>query len=183
MGGDAPKELHWYDPRLLIAAVVVSAALVFIDIEWSFDYGASGLLGFVWALMPLAAVASLVWGLSARRRTGLIVGGYLLVMFAVVLLVPHEMVSARKAESIQFGDKIAAALSSFSEEHDYYPESLADLVPKYLAEIPTTGMGVLHDVPFRYRLSDEEGFSLSFPAPRWIDCFYRLESVSWVCND
>ncbi len=181
--GTSPKDLHLWDPRFLVPAVLGPAALMFIDIEWSFDYGASGLIGFVWVSMLLAGVATLTWGLLARRRTGLIVGAYLLLMFGVVFVVPGELGAERKAKSIHVGDKIASALSSFSAEHDHYPASLADLVPKYLSEIPTTGMGVLHDVPFRYRLSDAQGYSLSFPAPRWIDCFYRLESVSWVCND
>jgi hypothetical protein len=174
--------IRWSDPRLLSALLVGAAALSIVHLEWSFGFAAAGFFGLVFIAVILAAVGSFLWGYFARRRIGLVIGAYLLLLVAFQVLVVHEIGISRKAESLRRGDMIAAALSSFRAEHDRYPDSLPELVPKYLPEIPNTAMAALHEVHFHYRLSDQGGFELSFPAPKWLTC-YRNESIPWACND
>ena len=172
----------WLDPRFLSALLIGAAALSILHLEWSFGFAAAGFVGLIFLAVILAAVVSLLWGFFTRRRIGLLIGTYLLVLVVFQVLVVHEIDITRKAESFRRGDMIATALSSFRTEHARYPNSLAELVPRYLSEIPNTAMAALHVVPFHYTLSDKEGFELSFPAPRWLTC-YRNESLSWACND
>lgn len=165
----------------LLALLVGTAALSIAQLEWSFGVMAAGLLGLAWVSIVLAAIGSLCWGLFARRRTGLFAGAGLLLSLVLHVLVVRAVGTRRKAESIRRGDTIAAALSSFRAEYDRYPDSLPELVPKYLPEIPMTAMAALRQIPFHYRVGDQ-GFELGFPAPAWLVC-YRTESASWACDD
>ncbi len=48
--------------------------------------------------------------------------------------------------------EVAFALSAWRSEHDSYPQSLADLAPKYLATVPTD---LFTDQPLRYELTPD----------------------------
>jgi hypothetical protein len=151
-------------------------------LEWSFSYVTAGLIGLVWLSISMTAVVLVARGLVSRRRLATLSGVGLVLVLAVSLLLVRKVDTRRKAESMHRGDAIVAALSSFRAERGRYPGSLAELSPKFLHRIPSTASAALHDVPFQYRLSDRDGFELSFPASAWLVC-HRAASTTWACDD
>jgi hypothetical protein len=166
------------------AAGLVAGIAVFSTayLEWSFGFVATALIGLAAAACVLTAVAALIWGVLARRRIGLVSGASVLLVLAVSLALVREIDRRRKTESMRRGDTIFAALSSFRTDRGHYPNSLKELVPEFLPNVPSSAGAVLRDVPFHYRVSDRDGFDLGFPAPAWRVC-HRTESTPWACVD
>lgn len=174
--------LRWIDPRLVPALVISTTAFSVAYLEWSFGVGAAALLGLTQISFTAFGIGALLWGFLGRRRTMLIAGVYSLALVVLTTLVVRVEGTHRKAESFRRGDAIVTALSSFRAEHNRYPDSLRELVPKYLTEIPHSSMSALYEIPFTYRLKGTRGFGLAFPAPAWLIC-QRTESTPWACND
>jgi hypothetical protein len=82
-------------------------------------------------------------------------------------------------ESKVIGNQIVAAIERYYQDTGSYPESLGDLIPHYLDEIPktTTGHG------FAYHLYDNDYYILEFPFTRRnIACGYTPVSKEWECT-
>jgi len=53
----------------------------------------------------------------------------------------RQSTDAEVQATIRVGDTIVAALKNYKENNQVYPESLDDLVPKYLASVPLAARG------------------------------------------
>ena len=62
-------------------------------------------------------------------------------------------------------NRIAFALAGYRADHDGYPESLAELAPKYIAEVP---VDLFTGNSYRYKLEDE-GFLIYSLGPNMQD--------------
>jgi hypothetical protein len=60
------------------------------------------------------------------------------------------------------GDRIGAALAAYWQQSGGYPEQLADLVPRQLANVPPTRLGLWRQTPFRYQ-REGDGYRMWFP--------------------
>ncbi|HTP09527.1 MAG TPA: hypothetical protein VMP08_14830 [Anaerolineae bacterium] len=90
-------------------------------------------------------------------------------VYANQVLIPNEQKQIRSDV-----DKIIDALTQFKQNHGYYPEQLADLVPQYLEAIPTHPLGWSH----RYAVKNGV-FFLNFDVP--LTGLFP-EAARWECN-
>ena len=75
-------------------------------------------------------------------------------------------------------DPVIKALEQYQADKGEYPETLAELVPEYLSEVPTE----VNDEPIYYAKTDES-FSLSFHyvGPGMNTCKFTPED-KWQCS-
>jgi hypothetical protein len=76
------------------------------------------------------------------------VGKVFLAEFLSAAIGPVSVAENRAAVRIEL-DKVAVALAAYRADHDSYPAKLADLVPKYLAQLPKD---IFNDADLHYRL-------------------------------
>lgn len=62
-----------------------------------------------------------------------------------------------------FGDRIAAALAAYRQQHGCYPMTLAELVPAQLAAVPATGLGLWRPTAFQFERQGQD-YRLWFPS-------------------
>jgi hypothetical protein len=81
---------------------------------------------------------------------------------------PEEILANSKNAEI-----ILVALSEYHEEYRSFPESLQDLIPRYIQSIPETQQGRVYE----YYLSEIDGYILCFD-----QCCYLYEDQLWDCS-
>lgn len=139
------------------------------------EIGLMSLYGFpVWAAATLAA--SLVKRYRAGALTALLFGVCYMGTFAVAGLASPSVYGLVQVPRIvgraaQRGELVIAALGKYHKDHGEYPESLGELVPQYLKEIPQTGIGIAPE--FLYTLpgddNDLSGVEGLFSYDLWVD--------------
>lgn len=82
------------------------------------------------------------------------------------------------AENLQRADRIILALYYFKEERSSFPESLEELVPNFLPEMPTMANGD----GFFYTTKLVNGFHLSFRVRPGYGCGYTSRFERWECG-
>jgi hypothetical protein len=76
---------------------------------------------------------------------------------------------ARDVTALQVLD----ALEKYKKDNATYPDSLDDLVPKYLAEIPRPPIGLIRDEDDRFSYSNYgDSYALEFASVLWVQCQY-----------
>ena len=118
-------------------------------------------------LLGLVAVVACV-GLAGAG-----VGVYLLLKPATEA--PGE--GAKAQAGYQASQPIIAALAAYHDQEGAYPETLAALVPGYLASLP----GDVNGYPIEYRLTDVSySLEFSYTGPGMNHCSYTPEG-GWDC--
>lgn len=76
---------------------------------------------------------------------------------------------ARDVTAVQ----VLAALEAYKKDKATYPDSLDELVPKYLAEIPRPPIGLFRDEGDRFvYLNYGDSYALEFASVLWVQCQY-----------
>ena len=76
---------------------------------------------------------------------------------------------ARDVTAVQ----VLEALEAYKKDNATYPESLDELVPKYLAEIPRPPIGLFRDDGDRFvYLNYGDSYALEFASVLWVQCQY-----------
>jgi hypothetical protein len=91
----------------------------------------------------------------------------------------------RLEETIQIGNEVVSALDAFMKDNEHYPDSLGELSPKYIGEIPSPAWGLRQ---WKYSSQGKE-FSLSVDESRrtgdgnsrWLR--YRPDGHGWQIGD
>ena len=135
--------------RTLLSAVIISACLnsAFIVEQWM---GPRPDLGSLFLLLPLVLLAllsipiALLCGIFRRiRKPAMLVLlfslSYVVTSVACVRLSDHVRMQAFHALAAQ-STPLVEAITQFTEQKGHPPETLQNLVPKYLVKIPGTGM-------------------------------------------
>jgi len=69
--------------------------------------------------------------------------------------------------------KVLEALEAYKKDNATYPESLNELVPKYLTEIPRPPIGLIRDDGDRFTyLNYGDSYALEFASVLWVQCQY-----------
>ena len=86
---------------------------------------------------------------------------------------------------ISLGNVVVEAIERYYDNEGSYPETLSDLVPRYMNAIPTTGT----NQEFKYLLLDTENilgipYNLSFNLISNVNtaCVYRQKHQTWDCS-
>ena len=162
----------WYRRALFIAAPIVCGAIPLVSVpaaEWA-AVAPNGTEMALWYVMLLVfpALASVptffveLVGLLFRR-----VRPYaaLLSICSLVFIVAF-IVSLRAGDRIRMGafarlaersKPLVAAIRAYEEKHGRPPKSLAALVPDFLANIPSTGMGAYPEYRYKVPTNSHEG--------------------------
>lgn len=166
----------------LTVFVATTAILVVASIE-SFSYAATALFGLLhFATLGLGLLLLIAGAIRANARQRGVGAAMLLgAIAAIVAMAPiHRSKQARSKAS---GDAVCAALDAWHEQHGRYPDTLQELVPTLLPNVPTSAMGLWSTVPFRYqRHAAGDDYSLAFDSPAWIVC-ERGRRRPWRCDD
>lgn len=85
----------------------------------------------------------------------------------------QDLISQEIAEGKKQGDNIVNAIEKYYENEGDYPETLGDLLPNYLDEIPVT----ITQQTFSYELSDHFTYMLIFEIER-----KSTDDVIWFCG-
>ncbi|OON70095.1 hypothetical protein B0919_04965 [Hymenobacter sp. CRA2] len=134
-------------------------------------------LAFVWFLLWLAWWP---WAVPFRRVTGALT---VAIFLSWPLLLPiwhwQEQRTQHRAA------RIVQQLDAYRRAHGHYPDSLAQLAPHYLPQVPTTAQGVLHPPAFTYWHWPERPaeFALSYYAGFWVDATFSSQTRQWQYAD
>jgi hypothetical protein len=166
----------------LTVFVATTAILVVVHLE-SFGFVASGLTGLLHlATLGLGLLLLVAGAIRANARLRSV--GAAMLLGAIAAIVAMGLIHrSQQARSKTSGDAVCAALDAWHEQHGRYPDTLQELVPAFLSNVPTSAMGVWSTIPFRYQ-RDAAGndYSLAFDSPAWIVC-ERGRSRPWRCDD
>ncbi|RSK41189.1 hypothetical protein [Hymenobacter perfusus] len=157
----------------------------------------AGLLGMqletnAWVLPPapgaglvggLAALTGYFFSRPARRRYWLLAAAVLLVQLPLYPVVQQwqEGVSQRRATAI------IRAIEDYRRTQHHLPDSLEELTPRYLPQLPGTGFGTLTQVPFFYYsprlLADSAQYALGYSNGLLGQAFYTPSTGRWTYDD
>jgi hypothetical protein len=166
----------------LTVFVATTAILVVVYLE-SFGFVASGLTGLLHlATLGLGLLLLVAGAIRANARLRSV--GAAMLLGAIAAIVAMRLIHrSQQARSKASGDAVCAALDAWHEQHGRYPDTLQELVPAFLSNVPTSAMGVWSTIPFRYqRDAAGDDYSLAFDSPAWIVC-ERGRSRPWRCDD
>lgn len=126
----------------------------------------------------LALLVALVFAFLNRRPAATTRAGALRFWVGAGLLLAI-LGSAQVAASMQRRARdvtaltVLDALEAYKKDKATYPDSLDDLVPKYLAEIPRPGIGLLRDEDDHFSYSNYgDSYALEFASVLWVQCQY-----------
>lgn len=182
------KHLWYYGLGLL-------ALLLLLQLEtntWLFPpiplLGILGLLAVV--VRGVAALIALPLGLGhvtllpANRRPYWLVGIAVLALQVPVYQLLHRW---QNNTSKQRAATLIGALAAYQQEQHHYPDSLIQLVPRYLPKVPVTGFGMLSPAPFLYYSSritgDSTSYGLSYGTGALVDATYDSHTRRWTYDD
>lgn len=166
----------------LTVFVATTAILVVANLE-SFGFAASGLTGLLHlSTLGLGLLMLVVGAIRANARQRRLGAAMLLGAIAAIVAVflIHRSQQLRSKAS---GDAVCAALDAWHQQHGRHPDTLQELVPAFLPNVPTSAMGIWSTIPFRYqRDAAGDDYSLAFDSPAWIVC-ERGRRRPWRCDD
>jgi hypothetical protein len=158
-------------PLSLASAFRRAAALFVVDgliIGWGF----SAFVG-LWTLFVSLPRALRDTDRERRRRRFARAAVYLgVVLLVFAWLLPNHRMAERRA------NKLVAAVKAYKHEHQRYPATLEELVPRYVDEVPVAMYIVLSSHFFYYNLPDRPllFYVFSFPFGRMV---YNFEKDRW----
>lgn len=166
----------------LTGLVLTTAILVVAHLE-SFSFAVAGLSALLHlatlGLGLLLLVAGAIRANVRHRR----IGSLLLVGTLAAIAVTVPVHRSQQEHSLATGNAVCTALDAWRDRHGQYPDSLQELVPAHLPNVPTSAMGLWSTIPFRYqRDAAGDDYSLAFDSPAWIVC-ERGRRRPWRCDD
>ncbi|MET4105019.1 hypothetical protein [Hymenobacter sp. UYP22] len=136
------------------------------------------------ALIALPLGVSHVTLLSATRRQYWLVGIAVLALQVPEYQLLHQW---QNHTSKQRAATLIGALAAYHQEQHHYPDSLMQLVPRYLPKVPVTGFGTLSPAPFLYYSSritaDSTSYGLSYATGMLVDATYNSHTRRWTYDD
>ena len=150
----------------LLGALLLTPVVTVIDwqalVSWS--------LWFVVLMgIPVVGIAMLVAARIRQRPLIMTFGVAMLLAGLIGGLLAVYLHRDQAAHNMALGDQVATALDEHWGVHGSYPDTLMQLVPEYLEDVPTASVGVLASVPFWYMSSEREGgFVIGYEALRGI---------------
>jgi len=175
------KEIGWTNRLPWVLSILGFAILFCAEIE-SFDFISSAVLGLTTLGGIVAGSISIIFGLRQKRRTWVIIGAHVFVIPLLAVSIGGKISSGQRERSLRLGDSLVAALSTYHLTKGRYPDELAALVPDHISKVPLTGMSAIRDIPFYYRATENDGYTISFPSTAWMIC-HRTQKTEWVCDD
>ncbi|MGH7291684.1 MAG: hypothetical protein ACREJT_10770, partial [Myxococcota bacterium] len=164
---------------------------------------AGGVIGFVLGLVLTLALGLGAGWLIFTKPEGWVTVAIIASIYAVLcmLLAPRDPVEARSSGLVRltagallllaiFGSsRVAAsmqrtardqtaldvlvALEAYKKDKGMYPESLDELVPEYVTEVPRPAIGVIRDEDDRFAYSNYgDSYALEFASVLWVQCQY-----------
>jgi hypothetical protein len=169
----------WLRTRLSNAAGIALGLLTAAVVGWLAGrsvFGAAGLRVFT-ALLAVAVTGVLMLRTrgdadrGARRGLVRIAVGALL-LAAIVFSDKAANAFQRRARDVT-AVQVLEALEAYKKDNATYPESLDELVPKYLAAIPRPPIGLIRDDGDRFTyLNYGDSYALEFASVLWVQCQY-----------
>lgn len=185
-GGSEPAfvlpEARGKSAAFLAIVLPTFAILAFPSFE-SFGFVATALTGLLDMLVLILGVSLIASGALRSKQQHLRIGAALLVGAVAAIGTSNPINRSKQERSKATGDAVCAALDAWHNRHGRYPETLQELVPELLPNVPTSAMGLWSTIPFRYRRdASGDDYSLAFDSPAWIVC-ERGRRRPWRCDD
>ncbi len=99
-------------------------------------------------------------------------------------IVSNQINKKKLGESQEIAGNIIDALEEYKKKEWVYPNSLAQLIPKLIAEIPKANVGLINRQEFFYQtLDNKEKFELGFPYVASMASYYDSELREWEVDD
>lgn len=164
----------------LLAALALIVVLEIWASDFAYDYASGGFFALIqFGSIPVLLVTSFF---RPQKHSGIFI--YLLV--AAILSIPLNGIvyHSKKAQSIERGKTIVAALESYRARTGGYPSKLSDLVPTDLPQIPSTCMGILDSTQFNYGTDETRThFRIGFKCPFFLYTSYSTRQSRWITDD
>jgi hypothetical protein len=131
------------------------------------------------AVALIALIYAVLCMLAARRDTEAGARSGLQRLVAGALLLLAIVGSNRVASALQRQARdstaleVLVALEEYKQKHATYPETLEELVPEFLPEVPRPAIGVIRDEDDRFQYSNYgDSYALEFASVLWVQCQY-----------
>ncbi|RTQ52525.1 hypothetical protein EJV47_05800 [Hymenobacter gummosus] len=134
-------------------------------------------------LVSLATLPYLAFGPRFRELTrySLLALAVMVVSFPLALGIWRQQDQATHRRRAQ----VVAALEAYRRQRGAYPDSLAQLVPGYLPQLPATAYGLLRPRPFVYqrRAAAPTGYNLSYYVGALTEAHLSGSDGTWAYDD
>ncbi|RSK33290.1 hypothetical protein [Hymenobacter metallilatus] len=131
----------------------------------------------------LVAVGGYAMSRWRWRQYWLITAAALLLQLPLYLLVQQwqNRISQRRA------GVIIRALATYHRTQQQFPDSLAQLTPRYLPRLPTTAYGIVTPAPFQYYspalTNDSATYQLGYGMGLFVQAFYSSSTGQWTYHE
>jgi len=134
--------------------------------------------GWVAVAIIASAYAALCLALAPRnaneaRRSGLVRFAAGALLLAAIFGSSRIAASMQRAARDQTALDVLVALEAYKKDKGMYPETLDELVPEYVEEVPRPAIGVIRDEDDRFAYSNYgDSYALEFASVLWVQCQY-----------
>ncbi len=175
------SETRRLDKRIWIPSAIIFVVLTCAGLE-SFDAVSTAILGILLLGGPLAGLAAMAWGAKRKQETWIVAGAHLLAVPILAGMLSGKISHHQYDKTTARGDLIVAALEAHRTATGRYPSTLAELVPQHLPEVPLTKLGLVRQIPFSYKQTPNDAYTLNFIGTSWTIC-QRDKQTPWACDD
>jgi hypothetical protein len=161
--------------------VVFGLIMFFLHVFGTYSFSGTAFLGLVILLAGLLFVIYIITALVTRSRSALKVAISLFITVAIAIFCGNWVNDYFREQSFKKAEEIAKSLETYYNDKSYYPETLDQLFPVYMDEIPKPWMG-LDEGQYIYKKNGEY-YSITFSLPAWMLASYNSREKSWTIND
>ncbi len=128
------------------------------------------LIALVYAVLCMLAARRDLRGGARSGVTRLVAGALLLLAIVGANRVAAALQrQARDSTALE----VLVALEDYKKKHATYPETLDELVPEFLSEVPRPPIGLIRDEDDRFQYSNYgDSYALEFASVLWVQCQY-----------
>lgn len=167
--------------KLIVISLCLMVVLVLASLE-AMGFAEAGLLSLGSVVLVIVLLIRFVRAASSQKRREMWSALMLLLVFLGSMAMASFLETKQVEASMDRGDRILAALTSYHGRVGQYPEQLEQLAPTDLAELPSSAMAVVRSFGFEYSREGDSGFVLSFATPMW-QGFLRRADGPWIPYD
>ena len=170
--------------NVIIGSFILLLVLFIAQVDLTFGFIATGILG-VFCLFAAVTIVTVVIIAILKKNKKKVIRCSIVAISLILAIIASNIINKVKLEASQdTASSIILAIENFNREKGNYPNSLNELTPSFLEEIPKPHVGFINKQKFHYnKSSDKEKYILGFRYAAWMFSQYDSELGEWVVDD
>lgn len=175
--------LNFRKPSMMkhtIIAILTFSMLLVWNLDFAYGLVGTSLLSLSYLVILLLLASLLLASICRKKIKALLI--LLMYLAAVLLSLPAStaLESFKTQNTEKRGQTIISAIEKYRKARGKYPESLSELVPNYLDDVPKPDIGLLISQSFGYEVDrDRDTYNLYFVRPTSVIGSYSPKDGTW----